>query len=112
MEIRYWRSKRGDSPVASYFESLEESGDSRGLAAYRFLLELLAELGPPLGRPRDRVIDRNRGIYELRPGSHRVAYAWRDDTVWLLHAWRKQSQKLDRRALRTAQRRLEELNRG
>lgn len=51
-------------------------------------------------------------MYELRAGNHRVAYAWSDQTVWLLHAWRKQTQKLDDRALRTALRRLKELGLG
>lgn len=103
---------RGDVPVAVYFERLEARGDRRGVAAYRFLLELLADVGPPLGRPRDRLIDRATGTYELRPGAHRIAYVRRGETVWLLHAWRKQSRKLDDRALKTALRRLEELNRG
>ncbi|MBT5773044.1 MAG: hypothetical protein HOH95_01580 [Dehalococcoidia bacterium] len=73
---------------------------------------MLAEVGPPLGRPRDRVIDRATSTYELRPGAHRVAYVWRGETVWLLHAWRKQSRKLDDRALKTALRRVKELDRG
>jgi phage-related protein len=112
VEIRFWQSTRGDIPVAAYFERLESSGDGRGVAAYRFLLELLAEIGPPLGRPRDRVIDRTADLYELRPGAHRVAYVRRGETVWLLHAWRKQSRKLDDRALKTALGRVKELDRG
>jgi len=109
MEIRFWQTARGRAPVAEYFERLEASGDRRGGAAYRFLLELLSEIGPPLGMPRDRVIDRAARLYELRPAAHRVAYAWQGDTVWLLHAWRKQSVTLDVRAHRTALRRLEDL---
>ena len=73
------------------------------------ILDLIVELedrGSALRMPDARIIDRNARIFELRPRSHRIAYAEADGEYVLLHAWRKQSQRLDRRALATAQRRL------
>lgn len=112
MRIRYWQDRRRRAQVAQYFERIEASGDHSGAASFEFLVDLLIDVGPPLGMPRDRAIDRRAGLYELRAGNHRVAYAWSENTVWMLHAWRKQSRKLDSRALRTALRRLEDLDLG
>ena len=71
-------------------------------------IALLAEIGMPgaqqMGRSFSRLIDTELRIWELRPGNHRIAYAIIADELVLLHAWRKQTQKLDRRALRRAQR--------
>ena len=70
--------------------------------------QILAE-GVPLGMPRDRIINRRARLYELRVGDHRIAYVHRNDVVYLLHAWRKQTQKLDRREEAVALRRAERL---
>ena len=60
--------------------------------------------------PHDRIIDRRERLYELRFGNHRCAYAEVRGVVVLLHAWRKQTQKLDQREEATALRRLRSLD--
>lgn len=71
-------------------------------------IDLLAEIGMPdaqqMGRSFSRLIDGELRIWELRTGNHRIAFAAIADELVLLHAWRKQTQKLDRRALQRAQR--------
>ena len=71
-------------------------------------IDLLAEIGMPgvqqQGHSFSRLIDPKLRIWELRPGSQRIAYAAIAGDLVLLHAWRKQTQRLDRRAVRRAQR--------
>lgn len=59
--------------------------------------------------PLARLINRREQMYELRFGDHRCAYVQHGDAVYLLHAWRKRTQQLDRREERRALRRLAEL---
>ena len=105
-EIVYYVTARGDEPVAAYVERLGRSGSKRDVAAILDLIVELEERGSTLRMPDARMIDRNARIFELRPRSHRIAYAEHGGRYVLLHAWRKQAQRLDRRALATAQRRL------
>jgi phage-related protein len=105
-EVVYYETARGDEPVAAYVERLARSGGKRDIAAILDLIVELEERGSVLRMPDARIIDRNMRIFELRPRSHRIAYAEHAGRFVLLHAWRKQSQRLDRRALATAQRRL------
>ena len=87
-------------------ERLGRSGNKRVVVAILDLIVELEERGSALRMPDARIIDRDARIFELRPRSHRIAYAEQGGRYVLLHAWRKQSQRLDRRALATAERRL------
>ncbi|MDE2868462.1 MAG: type II toxin-antitoxin system RelE/ParE family toxin [Chloroflexota bacterium] len=106
--VRYFQDAGGSIPVADYIVSLDRAG--RGAEAARILsdIELLAEIGmagaQQMGRSFSRLIDRELRIWELRPGNHRIAYAAIADELVLLHAWRKQTRRLDPRALQNAQR--------
>ena len=105
-EVVYYETARGDEPVAAYVERLGRSGNKRDVAAILDLIVELEERGSALRMPDARIIDRNARIFELRPRSHRIAYAEHAGRYVLLHAWRKQAQRLDRRALAIAHRRL------
>ena len=106
--VRYFEDANGSIPVFDYIDSLDQAG--RGAEAARMLsdIDLLAEIGMPgaqqMGRSFSRLIDPKLRIWELRPGDHRIAYAAIAGELVLLHAWRKQTQRLDRRALGRAQR--------
>ena len=53
-----------------------------------------------------RRIDKRDDIWEVKAGSHRVAYAVVDNVWVMLHAWRKKGQQLDPRALNAARKNL------
>jgi len=80
-EVVLYADSRGDEPVYDY-------------------------KGERLQDPFASAIDKKERIFELRPGNHRVAYALHQGTYVLLHAWRKQAQKLDEREAGKARRRL------
>lgn len=96
MEVVQYRDRRGREPVSRYFDGLRRHGEASAVATILRMLDLLAEHGAGLGLPLDRLIDRRARIYELRPGDHRIAYADTRGELVLLHAWRKQTQQLDR----------------
>jgi hypothetical protein len=74
-------------------------------------VDLLEAHGPNLGMPIDRVLDSRAGLYELRPGDHRIAYGVVGETIYLLEAWRKQQRRAPERAVNRARRLLLELRR-
>ena len=106
--VRYFEAANGSFPVLDYIESVDRAGRRKEAARMLSDIELLAAIGMPGAQERghslSRLIDRELRIWELRPGSHRIAYAAIAGELVLLHAWRKQSQQLDRRALEAARR--------
>ncbi len=94
MEIEFY-DKDGSAPVREYMETLQRTGNNADVARILRFLELIESFGSNPRSPYSRIIDRTNRIFELRPGDHRIAYAIHDGRVVLLHAWRKQTQKLD-----------------
>ena len=109
MRIEFWADRRGREPVREYTEAIAAAGERSQVAAFRRLLGLLSKHGPAIGMPMARLINRRERVYELRFGDHRCAYVEDGDAIVLLHAWRKRTQKLDRREERRALQRLLEL---
>jgi phage-related protein len=107
--VEFYRDPKGGEPVLEYFEQVRSSGEAGRVAALLRHIELMEAGGYPV--PGDKPIDRESRvrIWEARIGPHRVAYAQLDEVIWLLHAWRKRSQKLDQRAAGTARRRLRDI---
>ncbi|MYB40636.1 MAG: hypothetical protein F4X76_00280 [Chloroflexi bacterium] len=105
-DVLNYEDRRGREPVDEYVVGLLRTGQRTAAATLARHVALLEEHGANLGMPHARLIDRRSRLWELRPGSHRVAYAEHGDHIVLLHAWRKRSQKLDTRELQQARSRL------
>jgi phage-related protein len=105
-EVVNYSDPRGVEPVDEYVLRLRRTGEQKAYATLARLVGLLREQGTSLGMPWARLIDRRDRIYELRPGSHRVAFAEHAGAIVLLHAWRKQTRTLDSRELAVARNRL------
>ncbi len=106
MLVHYFVDGRDREPVRLYVDAVEAAGERSVVATFDRLLDLMESEGVPLGMPHDRIINRRERLWELRFGDHRCAYAEVDGLVVLLHAWRKRTQKLDRKEGATAIRRL------
>lgn len=100
-----YADRRGGKPVADYIRAVAAAGDASGAANSARTVGLLERLGPALGMPHSRIINRRERLYEIRFGDHRVAYIAHEGEIVLLHGWRKRSQRLDARAEATALRR-------
>ena len=93
-DVALYADRRGNEPVSEYIAKLARSRTAEAASIERYI-DLLEEKGDRLPYPFAALIDAKERIFELRPGNHRVAYALHDGIYILLHAWRKQTQKLD-----------------
>ncbi|HXK32839.1 MAG TPA: type II toxin-antitoxin system RelE/ParE family toxin [Dehalococcoidia bacterium] len=109
-EVVLYADARGEEPVYDYIERLGRSRPAEAAAIERYI-DLLEEKGERLRYPFASAIDKKDRLFQLRPGNHRIAYGLHEGKYVLVHAWRKQSQKLDARELGTARRRFDDWKR-
>lgn len=111
-ELEFYEDERGHSDVREFIEELEAkaltSKDARinrnKVVAY---LDTLEEMGTRVGMPVTRQLDGE--IWELRPLSNRILYAYyKDNKFLLLHHFAKKSQKTPKREIEQAIRELED----
>ncbi len=114
-DIIFYDDKDGHSEVEAFIKDLRErslvSKDARinfnKVVAY---LDLLEEIGTRVGEPVTKHLDGE--IWELRPLSNRILYAfYKDDTFILLHHFKKKSQKTPPGEIEKAKRELEDYKR-
>jgi len=97
--VKFFTTARGDSPVKNFLDSL----DGPSLAKAIKTLELLQNHGPSLPPPYSKKLV--SGIYELRTSGQiavRILYTNHKGIYYLLHAFKKQTQKAPLKELQTA----------
>ncbi len=105
--VKFFESTNERKPVESFLEKLN---DVTAAKVFR-TLNLLETYGPDLGMPHSRKMASQ--LYELRIRGQvelRIFYAFHRQTIILLNAFQKKSQKTPSRELKTAQERLEQLD--
>ncbi|HEY0133906.1 MAG TPA: type II toxin-antitoxin system RelE/ParE family toxin [Nannocystis sp.] len=104
MKIRFFETNRGQAPVREYIDSLP----TRDVAKIGAALSDIAEHGLRDALTQLRQI---RGtLWEIKIQPHRIFYAVVEgDTLVLLHAYRKQSQRAPKNEIATALGRLKVL---
>lgn len=103
VEIVYYATARGDLPVRNYIEALPNKDRMKVKALVDYLSEMRI-----LGEPHAKKIMGFSGLFELRPGAHRIFYCYDKDRIVLLHAFRKKSAKTPLREINLAYTRLRE----
>ena len=104
--VKFFHTKRGDHPVEDFIEEQDKSTQTKIAHSIR----LLVDYGPFLKPPDIKKI-RNK-LYELRiPGkiSVRIFYTIHESEYYLLHGFKKKSQKTPSRELRIALDRMQEI---
>jgi phage-related protein len=101
VKIRFFVTGRGDAPVQEYIDALEERDGMRVDAALDDIREKgLRGTAVPLRQIRGK-------LWEIKIQPHRIFYAVENGgTLWLLHAYRKRSQKAPKVEIETALMRL------
>lgn len=97
--VKFFTTSRGDSPVKEFLDEL----DAASLAKTIRIIELLQRHGPSLPPPYSKKLD--TGTYELRVSGKiaiRILYTHYKSTYYLLHAFKKQTQKTPSKELKTA----------
>ena len=99
-----FESARGEKPVEEFIKSLEESA----IAKVGQEIDLLGKHGPYLAMPHSKKL--NNDLYELRIRGRqeiRILYAFAKKDIYLLHAFKKKTQKTPRKEIETARKRLD-----
>lgn len=112
-EIRFYRKKDGEEPVAEFMKKLasQKGKDSRiQLGKIRDYIKVLQEHGTRAGEPFVKKVDDKENIWELRPLGNRIFFvAWIENTFVLLHVFQKQTQKTPQRQIDQARREVKDL---
>lgn len=101
LEIRFFRTARGDEPVAEYLRQLP----TKERVKIEGCLYVLATTGR-LDMPHGRKIVGQKDLFEVRSGRHRIFYTFCKNEVILLNAFMKKSQETPRGEMELALRRL------
>lgn len=98
-EIFYFEDDKEKTPVREYILRLPSAERAKVFA----FLDHLAQVGPKMRRPMADYMGDKTGLYELRPGRHRVIYFYFErDNIILLHAFLKKTDKIPKKDLEIA----------
>lgn len=113
--IDFYEDERGISEVKDFIKELREKSKTNKDAKINFnkvvaYIDILEEMGTRVGEPVTKHLDGE--IWELRPLSNRILYAYYDnDTFVLLHHFLKKTQKTPKREIDKAKREIEDYKR-
>jgi len=103
VEIKYYTTRRGKSPVTEYINRLPRNEKTQVLEMFQLLIGF--GLKAPVSM---RKIDGK--LWKLKPGKNRIFYVMLNkDIMVLLHAYRKKSQKAPENEISTARKRMNEI---
>ncbi|MBI2067070.1 MAG: type II toxin-antitoxin system RelE/ParE family toxin [Deltaproteobacteria bacterium] len=102
LEIRYFRTARGDEPARDYIQELP----AKERAKIEGCLSVLGMTGK-LEMPHGKKLVGHKNLFEVRSGRHRILYAFHEGEVVLLSAFMKKSQETPKGEIELAKRRLE-----
>jgi len=103
--VAFFRTENGESPVETYIDNLSEPQKNK-VFAYIMRLE---EVGYELKRPTGDYLGDKTGLYELRPGRHRIVYYfYARRYIVLLHAFLKRTDEIPVSEIKIALRRKED----
>ena len=111
-EIIFYEDEHGYSDVKEFINYLHKNSATSKDARINFnklvaYLDILEEMGTRVGAPITKHLDGD--IWELRPLSNRILYAYyKDNTFLLLHHFKKQSQKTPPREIEKAKKDLKD----
>lgn len=111
-EIIFYEDEHGYSDVKEFISYLHKKSATNKDARINFnklvaYLDILEEMGTRVGKPVTKHLDGD--IWELRPLSNRILYAYyKDNTFLLLHHFKKQSQKTPPREIEKAKNELKD----
>lgn len=101
-----YETKRGEKPVDLFVKKQQPQARSKIIHNVR----LLREYGNMLGMPHSKMLD--RGLYELRIRGKeelRIFYFFKQRTIYLLHAFKKQKQQTPQKEIELAFLRIKDL---
>ena len=110
-EIIFYDDERGQEPVKDFILSLQEKAQKNKDARIKLnkviaYIDALEQYGTRMGEPITKYLGGE--IWELRPLSNRILYAyWKDNKFVLLHHFVKKSRKTPKKEIEQAKRNLQ-----
>lgn len=104
--IKLYESKRGEKFVEEFIKSREPQTISK----ISHQIDLLERYGHLLGMPHSKKLTSD--LYELRIRGKqeiRITYTFKNKNIYLLHAFKKQTQKTPRKEIDTSLKRINEI---
>lgn len=114
-DIIFYDDENGYSDVEEFIKELREKSATSKDARINFnkvvaYIDMLEEMGTRVGEPVTKHLDGD--IWELRPLSNRILYAfYKDNTFILLHHFMKKTQKTPPREIEKAKREVDDYRR-
>ena len=111
-KVIFYEDIKGYSDVKSFIKQLREDSIKDKNARINFnktvaYIDIIQEMGTRVGEPVTKHLDGE--IWELRPLSNRILYAYFDNNTFvLLHHFRKKTQKTPAREIEKAKREIED----
>jgi phage-related protein len=103
-----YETNRGEKPITEFISIQQE----QAIAKITHMIDLLEIHGPMLGMPHAKKLTAN--LYELRIRGKeeiRIIYGYKQRIIYLLHAFKKQTQKTPKKELQTALQRMSSIDR-
>jgi phage-related protein len=104
-KVRFYQTTRGERPVENFIRKQDEATYARVLHS----IILLRDGGPYLRPPQIKKLQ--KGLFEVRVRGKiniRIFYTMYKNEYWLIHAFKKKSQKTPRKEIKTALDRIKE----
>lgn len=111
-EVLFYSDEKGKSEIVDYIKELKEKSQTdknarinlNKIVAY---IDILSEKGTKIGEPVVKHLDGD--IWELRPLSNRILFAYHKDKIYiLLHHFIKKTNKTPKREIEQAKRNLKD----
>ncbi|MGS0534389.1 type II toxin-antitoxin system RelE/ParE family toxin (plasmid) [Bacillus mycoides] len=105
-DLIFFKDARGEYPVKQFLDDLQQQAtkdkqSSQLLKQTVHYFKVLRGSGTRSGEPFTKFI--GDGIWELRPGNHRIFFfMWENNRIVLLHSFRKKTRKTPKREIEKA----------
>ncbi|HBB76738.1 MAG: hypothetical protein A2186_01075 [Candidatus Levybacteria bacterium RIFOXYA1_FULL_41_10] len=99
-----FETRRGEKPVEEFIQSLDELTTPK----INHHIRLLIKFGPWLSMPYSKKLTKT--LYELRIRGKqeiRIIYSFKGRNIYLIHAFKKQTQRTPNKEIKVAQKRLD-----
>ena len=102
-DIYFFQTARGEKIVKEFIKNL----DGKTIGKISHNLDLLKTHGPLLGMPYSKKLTKEISELRVRGGEEiRILYTFSKNNIYLLHAFKKKTQKTPVREIRLAEKRL------
>lgn len=99
--IKMYETPNGRKPIDEFIESQERKTQSKII----HLIKLLEKYGTHIGMPYSKRLNRSLSELRIRGDEMRILYGFKDQTILIVHIFKKKTNKVPKKEIETALRR-------